>query len=296
VKRIVVFLVVAVAASAMALATPALPTASAGDAFGKFGGTRPELGVGLLVSVPGGADGGGHQTYAAGDPTAPRPVFTRAVPASSGDGGGLSNLCRTPDGPHGPAFPLGNGWNFYIELFATRTGAYLSTIGIVCVPLDPDAAEAVPPAPVVAQPPTIGEIWRAVGLPTPPVGVSPAAKGITGLPTWVWTNGSIPASVGANLLGYRITGTAHLVGYGAFPGEGGWVRSRTPGRAGDPAFAHTYEQTGTYRLGVATLWTATAVMTGPGLDAPLTINLGTAVVTNARDYAVVQIRSRLLDE
>jgi hypothetical protein len=72
------------------------------------------------------------------------------------------------------------------------------------------------------------------------------------------------------------------------------VRGKHPGAAGDPAFAHTYETTGTYRLGVATLWTATAVMSGPGLTAPLTIDLGTAVVTNARDYPVVEIRSRLL--
>ena len=131
-------------------------------------------------------------------------------------------------------------------------------------------------------------------MPTPPIGVSPAAKGITGLPTWVWTAGSAPVGVAVSLLGYRVTGTASIVGYGVFPGEGGWVRSATAGRAGDPAFAHVYEHTGIYRLGVATLWTATAVMTGPGLAAPVRINLGTAVVTNALDYPVAQIRSRLL--
>ena len=61
-----------------------------------------------------------------------------------------------------------------------------------------------------------------------------------------------------------------------------------------PAAEHSYETTGTFRLGVATRWSASAVMTGPGLATPLTIDLGTAIVTNGRDYPVVQIRSRLL--
>jgi hypothetical protein len=155
-------------------------------------------------------------------------------------------------------------------------------------------AGGAPPAPTLPQPPTIGEIWDAARLPTPLVGVSPPARGITGLPTWVWTTGSAPVAVGVALDGYRVTGVARVVGYGVYSGEGGWVRSDHAGAPGDPASAHTYETTGIYRLGVATLWTATAVMTGPGLTTPLTIDLGTAVVTNARDYPVVQIRSRLL--
>ena len=286
-RRIPAVLVVAMAAALW------IPTAaSAGGGEGSLGGTPPELGVGLLVSVAGIA-GSGHDTYAAGDQSAPRPVFERAIPATSGIGiAGLSNLCQI--GPVDPAYPLGNGWVFDIELFATASGAYLGTIGTICKPFAPGAPNAPPPAPVLAQPPTIGEIWSAVGLPTPPIGVSPARNGVTGLPSWVWTNGSAPISVAVSLSGYRITGTASVIGYGVFPGEGGWTRSRVAGGPGDPAFAHTYEATGTYRLGVATLWSATAVMTGPGLAAPLTIDLGTAVVTNARDYLVTQIRSRLL--
>jgi hypothetical protein len=190
-------------------------------------------------------------------------------------------------------YPLGNGWVFAIELFNTATGAYISTVSTMCVQAVSPAGGA-PPAPTLAQPPTIGEIWDAARLPTPPVGASPDARGITGLPTWVWTNGSAPVAVGVTLDGYRVSGTARVVGYGVFSGEGGWVRSDSAGAPGDPAFAHTYETTGTFRLGVATLWTATAVMTGPGLAAPLTIDLGTAVVTNGRDYPVVEIRSRLL--
>jgi hypothetical protein len=283
-----------VAAVAMVIAILSTPTAAnAGGGEGALHGSPPQLGVGLRVSVPG-ATGTGHDTYAADDPSAPRPVFERAIPSSSGGGAGaLSNLCMTPDGPTGPEYLLGNGWNYYIELFATATGAYLSTLETVCVPLGP-AGIVAPPPPAVSQPPTIGEIWKAVGLPVPAIGVSPAARGITGLPTWIWTGGAAPVAVSVTLSGFRITGTARVVGYGEFPGEGGWVRSRAGGSVDHPAFTHTYETARTFRLGVATLWSASAVLTGPGLVAPLTIELGTAVVTNGRDYPVVSVNTRLL--
>ncbi|HEY5013652.1 MAG TPA: hypothetical protein VIK61_13245, partial [Acidimicrobiia bacterium] len=113
-------------------------------------------------------------------------------------------------------------------------------------------------------------------------------------PTWIWTGGAAPVAVSVSLSGFRITGTARVVGYGEFPGEGGWFRSRAGGSVDHPAFTHTYETAGTYRLGVATLWSASAVLTGPGLAAPLAFELGTAVVTNGRDYAVVSVRTHLL--
>jgi hypothetical protein len=289
-RRIVLGVVVAMTA---VVSTPTVARADLG--IGKFGGTPPELGVGLLVSAPGTAESG-REIYAADDPRAPSPVFVRAVPAEVGvsGAGALSNLCFTRRGPTGPEYALGNGWIFNIELFATADGRYLATIGAVCQPLDPAAPNAPPPPPPVVQPPTIGEIWRSVGLPIPAIGVSPTARGVTGLPTWVWTSGSAPVAVSVSLGGYTITGTARVVGFGAFSGEGNWVRSSVAGGPGDPASEHTYEKTGTYRLGVATLWSADAVMTGFGLATPLAIDLGTAVVTNARDYPVVQIRSRLL--
>ena len=102
---------------AIAVSSSAMPPAHAATARGGFGGAAPVLGVGLLVSTAG-ITGDGRATYRADDPTAPRPVFTRAVPAESGGGaGGLSNLCFAPDGLQGPAFKLGNGWIFSIELF-----------------------------------------------------------------------------------------------------------------------------------------------------------------------------------
>jgi hypothetical protein len=279
-------------AMAAAISTPVVASANtSGD--GRFGGTEPALGVGLLVSV-GGVAGSGHEIYGADDKHAPRPLFTRAVPSSSGDGiAGISNLCHTDTGPTGPEYEIGNGWIFKIQLFATADGRFIATIGIICQPLESPLTEPAPPT--VPQPPTIGEIWRSAGLPTPAIGVSPAAKGYTGLPTWVWAGGATaPVTVAVSLRGYTITGTARVIGYGVFPGEGGWTRSRVAGGPGDPAFAHTYERTGTYRLGVATLWSAGAVMVGPGLVTPLAIDLGTAVVTNGRDYPVASIRSRLV--
>jgi hypothetical protein len=275
------------------LASSALGGTAHGETSTSFGGAPPVLGVGLLVASPG-TVGESHESFRADDKHAPRPLFTRAISASAGMGiAGTSNLCQI-GAPELPAYPLGNGWWFNIELFVTATGADLGTIGRLCVPFAGAPANAAPAAPTPPQPPTLGEIWNAVGLPTPPVGASPDAKGITGLPTWVWTAGSAPVAVAVNLAGYRVTGTARVIGYGVFPGEGGWVRSDVAGGPGEPASEHTYETTGTYRLGVATVWTATAVMTGPGLAAPLAIDLGTAIVTNGRDYPVVQIRSRLL--
>ena len=273
---------------------PRAAPAEVGD--GRLGGTPPELGVGLLVSVPG-TGGNGNDTYGADDPSAPRPLYVRAIPAEVGqDGaGGLSNLCRTPRGPTGPEYALGNGWWFDIDLFASADGRFIATIDAVCEPLDPAARDQAPPPPPVEQPPTVGELWRSVGLPAPAIGVSPATRGITGLPTWVWVNGAAtPVAVSLSLRGYSITGTASVVGYGVFTGDGGWIRRGRAGGPTDPAVTHIYEKTGTYRLGVATLWSAGAVITGPGITFPFTLDLGTALVTSGRDYPVIQIRSRLL--
>jgi len=291
-----------VVAIAVVLATPVRAGAQSGNRAvdaasgtggGTFGGTPPELGVGLLVTAPGTADGGGHDVFHAGDPAAPRPVFARAIPADSGDGNGIENLCRTPAGPTGPEYAIGNGWNFFIELFATVDGRYLGSAGVVCQPLAGPASDGPPDPPDVPQPPTIGEIWRAAGLAAPAIGTNPEVRGVTGLPTWVWTGSAAPVTVAVALDGYRITGRASVVGYGGYSGEGRWTRSDAPGDANDPAFTHTYETRGTYRLGVATIWNADAVMTGPGLATPLSIDLGSALVTNARDYPVVSVRSVL---
>ena len=284
----------AVVVIAMLAVTPTATVAHAETGYGTFGGAPPELGVGLRVTVAG-VDGDGATTYADNDPKLPRPVFTRAVPAPAGGegAGALSNLCQVPGTPVDPAHPLGNGWIFEIQLFRSADGAYLATISAYCQPLDPIAPDQPPAPPAVTQPPTIGEIWRSIALPAPSIGASPAARGITGLSTRVWTNGSAPVAIAVSLGGFTITGTASIVGYGVFAGDG-WIRSADAGTPDRPAAEHTYESTGTYRLGVATEWSAAAVIIGPGLATPLTIDLGTAIVTNGRDYPVVQVRSRLL--
>jgi hypothetical protein len=298
-RRALVGLVLVVAA----LAPPVIAGATVGNApvgaaaglgGGDFGGTPPVLGVGLLVAAPGHDGDGAGVTYHAGDPAAPRPVYTRAIPARSSGPGDLSNLCFTPAGPVGPAYGLGNGWVYAVDLFSSADGRDLGTVGTICQPLTAPAAAGPPGPPDLAQPPTIGEIWRAAGLAAPPIGTSPAARGVTGLATDVWTAGAGPVAVAVALDGYRVTGIARVEGYAVYTGDGEWVRVDHAGSAQAPALARTYETRGTYRLGVATLWSATAVMTGPGLAAPLAIDLGTAFVTNARDYPVVSIRSVLL--
>ncbi len=287
-------LAVSLAILAVLLASsPADADRLSGD--GKIGSEPPQLEVGLRVMVPG-VGGSESETYAADDPRAPRPFYTRAIPATSGAGApGLSNLCFAPGGPTDPQYALGNGWWYTVELFVTATGADRGPVAEICVPFAAGAATDAPPAaPVVPQPPTIGEIWRAVALAEPPLGVSPDGRGVTGLPTWVWTANAVPTTVAVTLDGYTISGTARVAGYAMFSGEGPWERSRVPGSADEPAVTHTYEKTGTYRVGVATIWTAAAQVTGPGITTPITIDLGTAIVTNGIDYPVVQVRSRLL--
>jgi hypothetical protein len=279
---------------AMLAAIPTAGVAQAETGQGTFGGSPPTLGVGLRVTVAG-SDGNGSTTFSDDDPALPRPVFTLAVPAlpAGAGAGGLGNLCQVPGTPRDPAFPLGNGWNFEIQLFRSSDGEYLATIGAFCQPLDPGAPNQPPVPPTLPQPPTIAEIWRSIGLPVPPIGASPSARGITGLPTRVWTEGAGPVAIAVSLGGFTITGTATIVGYGVFAGDG-WMHSTGAGTPDAPAGEHTYETTGTFRLGVATRWSAVAVISGPGLATPLTIDLGIAVVTNGRDYPVVQVRSRLL--
>jgi hypothetical protein len=49
-----------------------------------------------------------------------------------------------------------------------------------------------------------------------------------------------------------------------------------------------------YELQTASVWEGDVTMTGPGIAAPLPVQIGRAVVTTARDYRVVEVRSVLL--
>ena len=71
------------------------------------------------------------------------------------------------------------------------------------------------------------------------------------------------------------------------------MRSAGAGSPAAPAVTHVYETKGTYRVEVGTIWTATVAMTGPGLDARPT-SIGSAWLTVAADYPVIEVRSELV--
>jgi hypothetical protein len=95
--------------------------------------------------------------------------------------------------------------------------------------------------------------------------------------------------------GFTVTGTARLVGYEFRFGDGPPVRTTTGGSIEQPAVRHVYETKGEYEIGIATLWRGEFVMTGPGIRAPLPIDLRTAELDASIDYRVVEIRSVLVD-
>ena len=71
--------------------------------------------------------------------------------------------------------------------------------------------------------------------------------------------------------------------------------SPTPGSAPDPAATHVYNLPGPVVVVHETLWSGTAVLTGPGLPAGgLSIDLGSAVLATARAYDVIEVRTPLV--
>jgi hypothetical protein len=144
------------------------------------------------------------------------------------------------------------------------------------------------------DPPTIGEIWDAVALSPPQIGVSPGDEGVTGLETRLWAaNPRTDVGVSVTLDGFTVTGTAHLVGYRFDFGDGDATTTSTAGSAAVPAARHVYETKGAYALRIAALWRGQFEMTGPGIATPVPVDLRTAQLTTTRNYRVAEIRSVL---
>jgi hypothetical protein len=204
----------------------------------------------------------------------------------------LCNASNAPFDPAGSAIPW--GWRYTVYLRDRSTGALVGEPQQICVPLT-DAASGTPPAPpTLPEPPTIGEIWDAVALSAPNVGVSPANEGVTGLETRLWAaNPRTDVAVSVTLDGFTVTGTAHLVGYSFDFGDGDAITTTTAGDARAPAARHVYETKGAYALRIAALWRGQFVMSGPGITTPVPVDLRTAQLTTTRSYRVVEIRSVL---
>ena len=78
------------------------------------------------------------------------------------------------------------GWTWRVQVIDIATGTVVTD--------EPECfafslADGPPgPGPVGATPPTIGEIWRTVHIPDPPLELSPPDDGVTGLATWMWSS------------------------------------------------------------------------------------------------------------
>lgn len=250
--------------------------AANGDAAGSGTIGPGGLTVGLQVQLP------GQAPVDPSDPSAPSPFRTIATPASDPTSP-LAGLCSPPP----PAFW---GWIWTVTTIDNATGAVVASV-VVCVAL-PDPSAGPGPAPVVADPPTIGEIWARVALPAPTLGLSPVSAGVTGLATWIWGTSPSSVAVDATINGYTVTGVATLVGWQFDPGDGDIVDALASGDADQPALQHVYERTGRYPLSVTTIWAATVTMTGPGF-ANRPTPIGQARLRATHDYPVEQVRAVL---
>ena len=251
-----------------------------------------ELGVGIEASGR-----GAPVPVDSHSPSLPRLVHYVSTPLPPGRPGGLDNICNASgQASNDPALVV-FGWLYDVIAYSID-GRVLSDTHVCVAFPDPNNTAAPPPAPVLPVAPTIGDVWRAVALPRPVVGVNPVSRGVTGLDTRLWSGGGQTAQVAVTIGGFRIAGTARVVEYRFSTDEGYLGSAAGPGDAADPVAAHRFASKGAHALSVASVWQATVTMTaigaGPGGALPVPIDIDTAVLTATVNYPVVEVRSRLV--
>jgi hypothetical protein len=220
-------------------------------------------------------------------------VYYVWTPLPPGRAGSLENLCNASGAAITDPAQVVFGWLYDVVAY-TRDGRVLSDTH-ECVPFpDPSDRSSPPPPPADLVTPTVGDVWRAVALPRPVVGVNPVTRGVTGLDTWLWSGGGQVAQVAVTIGAFRVTGTARVVGYRFATDEGYLGSSVAPGDNAHPATIHRFATKGAHSVSVSSVWHATVTMTGPGGAAPVPIEIDTAVLTATVDYPVVEVRSRLV--
>jgi hypothetical protein len=255
------------------------------EGSGQLRGGR--LGVGIEM-----ATSAGPVTMDAQSPSLPRLVHYVSTPLAPGRPGGLGNVCNAGDSGADPPQVV-FGWLYDVVAY-TNDGRIISDTH-ECVPFpDPTDQSQPPPAPALPEPPTVGDVWRAVALPRPVVGANPVRRGVTGLDTRLWSGGGQIAAVAVTIGGVRVTGTARVVGYRFSTDEGYLGESATAGDPSSPAAAHRFATKGAHSLSVSTVWRATVNMTGVGGTAVIPIDMETAVLTVTVAYPVSEVRSRLV--
>jgi hypothetical protein len=243
--------------------------------------------VGVEVESP------GSQPVArdAGDRTLPRLIHYVATPLPNDTLGSLENLCNARSPASGGAGVV-YGWLYRVIAY-TADGRIVSDVHVCVAFPDQSDRSRPPPPPTLPEPPTIGEVWRAIQLPRPVIGVNPVSRGVTGLTTRLWSAGAQTARVGATIDGFTVTGTARVVEY-RFATDEGYLGASGPGSEIDPAFTHDFATKGAHTLLVSSVWRATVAMTGPGVAVPIPIDINIAVLTATVDYPVTEVRSRLV--
>jgi hypothetical protein len=190
-------------------------------------------------------------------------------------GNNIAGICAVGGDPNNP------GAQFRI-IVTGPDGRVLSN-SVVCVPFTTEDGAAVPRLP---EPPTLAETWRAAQLPTPTILTDPSTRGITGLETRVWADGTNRKSIAATIRGFRIVGTATLEHY-TISIDGGPPENAPNGR-------YTFETKGNHTIAIGAVWRGTATLTGPGLATPIVLpDIGTATLSTTRTYPVNEIRSVL---
>jgi len=268
-----------------AVAAPA-PTAGAanGNGSGELHGGR--LGVGIESRAP----GSDPVIHDAGERSLPRLVHYVATPLPASDV--LENLCNATGANVTDPNEIAFGWLYRVIAYSIDDRIISDTHE--CVPFpDPADRAGPPPPPTLPEPPTIGEVWRAIALPRPVVGVNPVSRGVTGLTTRLWSGGAQTAQVAATIDGFTVVGVARVVEY-RYATDEGYLGASGPGSEPSPAFTHDFATKGSHSLSVSSVWRATVTMIGPGVVVAVPIDIDVAVLTATVDYPVTEVRSRLV--
>jgi hypothetical protein len=268
IRRLLALLILCSAALATTAACARADFAGGGGGLGSSGGLKTDI----SYDTPGGATG-------AHTPAGQRSLITyvwvvyKADPSGEGDTSGVCDASSDP-----ATDVLGN---YFRKILTALDGEILVDV-VVCEPLV--NGQSVPPP--VPAPPTVEEAWKSAQIPPPDVQTDPAKRGITGLPTRIWTTAATQFSIHVDLRGYRVTGTATL-DYYEISVDGG-----APVRATNDEF--TFETKGNHRIVVTAVWHGHATLSGNDIDPPIDLgDIGTATISSTRTYPVHEIRSVL---
>lgn len=173
-----------------------------------------------------------------------------------------------------------------VNALLLTTGGQNSLVTYTC--LVPGQAPPPPPPP----PPTPAEVWGKVPLSTASIGVSPGEKGLTGLETRLWYEGSAQGvELRLSIRGYALVAKARPVLFAWNTGDGTTHSVSSPGSADAPALNHVYETKDDYTISLTTTWEGSYSFSGYGVSSGG--SLGAVTVSRTRPYHVIEVRGVL---